>query len=508
VDRREATILMGDLMNDSTTADVDAAVQRAVAAAPALTAAGIAGRARMLRAMADEIEREAGTLIETADRETALGVARLTGEVARTASQLRLFADVLADGAYLEIVIDHADPAAAPAPRPDLRRMMIPIGPVAVFAASNFPLAFSVPGGDTASALAAGCPVVVKANPGHPATSELSATALRRGAEVAGLPADVVQVVHGFAAGADLVVHPSIRAVGFTGSLRGGRALFDLAVARPDPIPFYGELGSINPLVVTPAAAAERAATIGAGLAASFTQGVGQFCTKPGLAFIPAGDDGQRLVDALAAAATAVPAGTMLTAGIRDGFISGAEVRTDLPGVRNVLASSSGTSPRILLAAADKLDELLLEECFGPLVVVVVYRDTDELLAALVRVPGALTATIHSGSASHNGSASHSGSASDDVAALVAHQVAGQAGRVLFNGFPTGVSVTWAMQHGGPWPATTASASTSVGASAIHRFLRPIAYQDAPPALLPAELRDENPLGLPRRVNGVLHVDA
>ncbi|HEY1487636.1 MAG TPA: aldehyde dehydrogenase (NADP(+)) [Micromonosporaceae bacterium] len=465
-------------------------VLRSVATVTALHEAGLTGRAAMLRAMADEIVKDTDALVAAADRETALGSARLTGEVGRTAYQLRLFADVLADGAYLEVAIDHADPQAAPAPRPDLRRMLVPVGPVAVFAASNFPLAFSVPGGDTASALAAGCPVVVKANPGHPQTSDLAAAALRRGAEAAGLPAAVVQVVHGFEAGANLVRHPSIRAVGFTGSLRGGRALFDLAAARPDPIPFYGELGSINPLVVTPAAAAERAEAIASGLAASFTQGVGQFCTKPGLAFVPAGADGDRLIDALVAAVAEVPPGTMLTEAIRDAFTAGAAARSDLPGVRTA-AGADGVSPRILVADAGKLDDALLEECFGPLIVVATYPSPDALLAALARVEGSLTATIHCGSGA------------DDLAGRVASDVAGRAGRVLFNGYPTGVAVTWAMQHGGPWPATTASLHTSVGATAIRRFLRPISYQDAPSTLLPAELREDNPLGLPRRVNGV-----
>ncbi|HEY2794194.1 MAG TPA: aldehyde dehydrogenase (NADP(+)) [Micromonosporaceae bacterium] len=465
---------------------VDETIRRAAATTAALDEAGLAGRATMLRAMAEALEAETDALVTAADRETSLGRPRLTGEVGRSAYQLRLFADVLDDGAYLEVIIDHADPNAAPAPRPDLRRMLIPVGPVGVFAASNFPLAFSVPGGDTASALAAGCPVVVKVNPGHPDTSDLAVAALRRGAEAAGLPADVVQVVHGFEAGADLVTHPAIRAIGFTGSLRGGRALFDLANARPDPIPFYGELGSINPLVVTPAAAAERAEAIGTGLAGSFTQGLGQFCTKPGLAFVPAGADGDRLIDALVAAASQVTVGTMLTEGIRDAFGGGADVRSKIEGVRTAL-----DSPRVLVADAGALDDVLLEECFGPLIVVARYGSTDQVLAVLERVEGSLTTIVHCGSGP------------DEVAAAVARSGAERAGRVLFNGYPTGVSVTWAMQHGGPWPATTASLHTSVGATAIRRFLRPITYQDAPAALLPAALRDDNPLRLPRRVDGI-----
>ncbi len=478
----------------STLADVDAVATRAAAAAPALTAAGLAGRARLLRAMATELEHDGEQIVAAADRETALGTARLTGELARTAFQLRLFAEVVEDGGYLGLTIDHADAQAAPAPRPDLRRMLIPLGPVAVFAASNFPLAFSVPGGDTASAIAAGCPVVVKAHPGHPYTSHLCASALRRAAATVGLPEDVVQLVHGFDAGPALVTHPAITAVGFTGSVAGGRALFDLAVGRSDPIPFYGELGSVNPLVVTPAAAAERAEAIATGLAGSFTQGVGQFCTKPGLAFVPADDNGRRLADALATAASQTALGAMLTAGIRERFTTGASERSELTHARSVPAGDAV----VLVTTATQLDGALVEECFGPLVVVVEYRDEAELSAALARVPGSLTATVHIGSEERE----------DSFADRIARQLTGKAGRVLFDGFPTGVAVTWAMQHGGPWPATTSARDTSVGTAAIERFVRPVTYQGAPDALLPAELRESNPLRLPRRVDGVYRLDA
>ncbi|MEN3306475.1 MAG: NADP-dependent aldehyde dehydrogenase [Micromonosporaceae bacterium] len=472
---------------------VDAAVRAAAHTAPALAAAGIPGRARMLRAMADEVDRDGDAIVAAADRESALGEVRLRGELARTTYQLRLFAEVVEDGAYLDVTIDHADPQAVPAPRPDLRRMMLPLGPVGVFSASNFPLAFSVAGGDTASALAAGCPVVVKAHSGHPRTSELAGAALRRAAAAAGMPGDVVSVIHGRQAGTDLVKHPLIQAVGFTGSLGGGRALFDLACARPSPIPFYGELGSINPLVVTPAAAAERAESIANGLAGSFTLGIGQFCTKPGLAFIPAGPDGQRLASALAQAAAQVPGGPMLTPSIRDGFRTGAAERTNHPGVRAVLTAGGETSPHVLSVPAAGLSELFYEECFGPLVVLVEYAGTDELLAALDRVPGTLTATVHNGAGED---------APDSVAARAADRLRERAGRLVYNGFPTGVAVTWAMQHGGPYPSSTFAAHTSVGTAAIRRFLRPVTHQDAPAGLLPPELREDNPLRLPRRVDG------
>ena len=476
------------------TEEVDRVVRAAAATGPALARAGIPGRAALLRAVAGELERDGDAIVAVADRESGLGGARLRGELARTAFQLRLFATVLEDGAYLAVTIDHADPQAVPAPRPDLRRMLVPIGPVGVYAASNFPLAFSVAGGDTASALAAGCPVVVKAHPGHPHTSHLAGAAVRRAAGAVGLPADVVSVIYGYQSGMDLVQHPLLRAAGFTGSVRGGRALYDLACARPVPIPFYGELGSINPLVVTPLAAAQRAEPIGEGLAGSFTLGAGQYCTKPGLAFIPAGADGQRLAAALVRAAARVPAGTMLTPQIRAGFLAGAAERVRQPGVRVLLAADGQTAPHVVSVPASAVTELCYEECFGPLVVLVEYADPSELLAALEQVPGSLTATVHSGD-NEDGP--------ESVAGLVADRLAERAGRVVYNGFPTGVAVTWAMQHGGPYPSTTSSAHTSVGTDAIRRFLRPVAYQDAPAGLLPPELREENPLRLPRRVDGV-----
>ncbi|MEU9110184.1 aldehyde dehydrogenase family protein, partial [Streptomyces xanthophaeus] len=284
---------------EATPREVDGAVRAAHAARAAL--ADAPARAAFLRAAAALLDEAAAHVIEAADAETALGPGRLTGELARTTGQLRGFADAVDEGAYLDVRIDRADPALSP-PRPELRRYKVPLGVVAVYAASNFPLAFSVPGGDTASALAVGCPVVVKAHPDHPATSELCASLLRRAAVATGLPADVVTVVHGFDAGLELIRHPLVAAAGFTGSVRGGRALFDAAAARPVPIPFHGELGSLNPVVVTPAAAAERAEEIGAGLAGAVTLGVGQFCVKPGLVLVPEGPDGDRLADALAKA--------------------------------------------------------------------------------------------------------------------------------------------------------------------------------------------------------------
>jgi NADP-dependent aldehyde dehydrogenase len=483
---------------------VDEAVQAAHAAHPTL--ADRTRRAAFLRAAADRLEAHGAELIAIADTETALGTGRLTGELARTTYQLRAFAAVVDEGAFLDVVIDHADPAAAPAPRPDLRRWKVPVGVVAVFAASNFPFAFSVPGGDTASALAAGCAVVVKAHPDHPGTSELAAKALREGAEAVGLPADVVRLVHGRQAGVDLVQHPLLSAAGFTGSIAGGRALYDLAGARPKPIPFHGELGSLNPVVVTEAAAAERAEEIGAGLAGSFTLGMGQFCTKPGLVLVPAGDAGDRLEKALTAGAGDAASGALLDARMRDGFLTGFAARAGLPGVTTpVVAGEDGYAvrpgyvsvPAALLAGgaggsdgSEDAYEVLLEECFGPVTVVVRYSDAAEVEAVLSRTPGNLTATLHA-------------EPGEPGAADLLARLTPLAGRVLFGGWPTGVAVAPAMQHGGPYPATT-STSTSVGGTAIERWLRPVAYQSVPQALLPVELRDGDEGGVPRRVDGVL----
>ncbi|WP_073808108.1 aldehyde dehydrogenase (NADP(+)) [Streptomyces sp. CB02261] len=474
--------------------DVDRAVRAAHGVRESLADRTV--RASFLRTAADVLDGAREQIVETADAETALGPVRLTGELARTTAQLRAFADVVEEGSFLDIRIDAPDPDATP-PRPDMRRWKIPLGVVAVYAASNFPLAFSVPGGDTASALAAGCPVVVKAHPDHPATSELSAALLRRAAAKAGLPEDVVVLVHGFDAGVALVRHPLVAAAGFTGSVRGGRALFDAAAARPVPIPFHGELGSLNPVVLTTAAVDERAEEIGAGLAGSMTLGQGQFCTKPGFVLAPAGEPGDRFVDALGAGVAAAGPGPMLDHRMRDAFVAGVTERAALAGVRTPVAPGAGdahtVSAGVLAVDASLLTEgeghdLLLEECFGPVTVVARYTSRTEITEVLSRLPGNLTATLHIAT---------EGTEDTDAASLLA-ELTPLAGRVLVNGWPTGVAVAQAQHHGGPYPATT-STSTSVGATAIERWLRPVTYQSTPDHLLPPELRDGNPLGLPRR---------
>ncbi|UTT68969.1 aldehyde dehydrogenase (NADP(+)) [Arthrobacter sp. DNA4] len=468
----------------------------ATEAARTSAAATDAERAGWLKAVADALDANAAELVDIADAETSLGAPRLTGEVARTTGQLRLFARVITEGSYLEAIIDHADPSATP-PKPDLRRILKPIGPVAVFSASNFPFAFSVAGGDTASALAVGCSVIVKAHSGHLRLSERTAEIVAGALRGAGAPEGLFALVSGREVGSALVQDPAIKAVGFTGSIPGGRALFDLATSRPDPIPFYGELGSLNPVVITAAALQARSAELAAGLTGSFTLGAGQFCTKPGLVFIPAGTG---FAAQVAEAAKDKPAHGMLTSRIAEAYPEGLRSFASVEGVDVVSGSvdqdavANGAAPVAFCTSAAKVlenPEQLLEECFGPTTILIEYKDREELAAVLAKVPGSLTATLHS-------------EQGEDIKALV-EQLSGLAGRVLFEGWPTGVAVNWAQQHGGPYPATT-SLFTSVGATAVRRFQRPVAYQDAPESVLHPALREDNPLRIPRRVDGELQL--
>jgi len=476
----------------TTPAELDALAAAAAAAAPVWRTADAATRASWLRAAAAALDAHLDELVAIADDETRLGEPRLRGEVGRTTGQLRLFATVVEEGSYLELTVDDAD---ASAPRPELRRMLTGVGPVAVFSASNFPFAFSVAGGDTASALAAGNPVIVKAHSGHPRLSERTAAIVAEALVAAGAPVGSLALVEGREAGNALVQHPVIQAAGFTGSLGGGRALFDLASGRPDPIPFYGELGSVNPVVLTPAAVAARGEALAQGLVGSFTLGVGQFCTKPGVVFVPAGAGFEDLVAGFTASASGGP---LLTERITEAFPSGVAHLESDPSVAVVahgLETERGSAQPVVLstdaAAVAARPSVLLEECFGPVTLLVRYASEAELRAALEAVPGSLTATLHAES-------------SDDVSDVL-EVLTRKAGRVLFAGWPTGVAVTWSQHHGGPWPATT-SLHTSVGATAIRRFLRPVVFQDAPAALLPEALRDESLERLPHRRNGVLRV--
>jgi NADP-dependent aldehyde dehydrogenase len=478
--------------------ELDDVCAAADAAASGLGQLGRAGRAVMLSAMAAELEARRDELVAVADRETGLGSPRLPGELTRTVFQLEFFAEVLREGSYLEATIDHRGETPAGV-RPDLRRIMRPRGAVGVFGASNFPFAFSVPGGDTASALAAGCPVVAKAHEAHPVTSRLCHEALAAGAAAAGAPEHTVSLVAGWDAGRALVEHQLVRAVGFTGSLSGGRALADIAAARPVPVPFFGELGAVNAVVVCPDAARTRGAEIAAGLVTSFTLGVGQFCTKPGLLLVPAGADGQALRDALRELVAATSPGVLLSERTADNFARGRERLVGSPGV-SVLAEGAPVvtpdgwwaSPVVVVATPEAVASVAAQECFGPSLVVSEYASEAELDGLLDVLTGALTATVHATEA-------------DELAPRLLDRFSRHVGRVVWNGFPTGVAVAWAMQHGGPYPAATDAAHTSVGAAAIRRWLRPVTFQDVPQALLPEELRD-GPVTVPRRVDGVLEL--
>lgn len=476
-------------MTETSMDELDRLARAALDAAQVLRRSTAQERTEWLVAIADALDARSDELVAIARRETHLGEERLRGEVVRTTGQLRFFGEVICEGGYLEATIDHADPGRTP-PRPDLRRMLVALGPVAVYSASNFPFAFSVAGGDTASALAAGCPVIVKAHSGHPELSRATARIVSAALEAAGAPNGTFALIEGRETGVALVEHPAIRAAGFTGSVSGGRALFDRASARPDPIPFYGELGSINPVVVTPAADAARGADLAAGLAGSFQLGSGQFCTKPGVVFVPRGSVLERSLPALVSGDEQ----TLLTPSITEGFRAGLSALTGLPAVEVVAGSTSSDAVRAVITAVEVADlradqETILAEVFGPATVLVRYDDPAELPAALAALGGSLTTTVHA-------------EPEDDIRQIQS-VLEERAGRVLFAGWPTGVAVTWAQHHGGPWPSTT-SLHTSVGATAIRRFLRPIAYQDAPEARLPDELKEANPLGLPRRVDGVL----
>ena len=484
--------------------DVAAACAAAARAARELAGRPLAWRAEFLESIALALEGDADAIVADADAETGLGATRLRGELARTCFQFRFFADVVRDGGFLEASIDH--PYESPmGPLPDLRRQLEPLGVVGVFGASNFPLAFSVPGGDTASALAAGCSVVIKAHPAHPLTSWRTFSCLASAAAVVGAPEGTLALVFGLDAGRALVSDEHVAAVGFTGSLGAGRALFDLAQSRAVPIPFYGELGSVNPLVVTPAAAAQRGASLGAGLVASVTLGSGQFCTKPGLLFVPAGEAGDRVVDAAVAALEGASGATMLTTQIRDRFESGVERLEGVGATSRLALSARATSEAGSFAALYQMDldsltgarEAVMTEYFGALAIVVRYDGLKELLEALDSLEAALTFSVHVG----EGDGPHG---PDEAAPALLALGARRAGRVIVNGYPTGVGVSWSMHHGGPYPASTDALHTSVGASAVRRWLRPVSYQGVPAAWLPAALRDDNPLNVPQRVDGVL----
>lgn len=441
-------------------------------------------RAAFLNAIADEIEARADAITEIGMQETGLPEARLNSERGRTTGQLRLFAAHIEKGDYLDRRHDEALPDRQPLPRPDLRMIQRPVGPVAVFGASNFPLAFSTAGGDTAAALAAGCPEVVKGHDAHPGTGEIVAEAINAAREKSNLHPGVFALVQGGdrSVGQSLVQHRDIRAVGFTGSLAGGRALFDLCAARPDPIPFFGELGSVNPMFLLPQATQARGGEIGAAWAASLTTGAGQLCTNPGIAVVIAGDAADAFVSAARDALAVVGPQTMLTDGIANAYREGRDRVHKTAGVREVLTSVCDqrmATPYLFEAAGETWlrNDALGEEVFGPLGIVVVARDEAEMVEIARSLVGQLTCTLHM-------------DAGDTALGRALMPILERkAGRVLVNGFPTGVEVADSMVHGGPYPASTNFGHTSVGTLSIRRFLRAVCYQNVPDALLPDDLR-------------------
>ena len=467
-----------------TRAHIDAAAKAAEAAFWSYGYSSAQSRAAFLNAIADEIEARGEALTATGSAETGLPEARLNGERGRTTGQLRLFASHILDGAYLDRRHDKALPDRAPLPRPDIKMVERPIGPIGVFGASNFPLAFSTAGGDTASALAAGCPVVVKGHPAHPGTAEIVAQAIDAAIKSCGVHPGVFSLVQSNSreAGEALVTHPLIQAVGFTGSLGAGRALFNLCAARPTPIPFYGELGSINPMFLLPEALKTRCAKIAEGWAGSLTMGAGQFCTNPGVVVALKGDDARAFSDAASAALAGVNPQTMLTDGIASAYRSGRDSVASTAGVEELLAATCegrNAAPYLYrVAGKDWLDNrVLAEEVFGPLGIIVEAQDEDEMKAIAHDLHGQLTCTLQMDDADL------------DLAGHLMPILERKAGRILANGFPTGVEVCDAMVHGGPYPASTNFGATSVGTLAIRRFIRPVAYQNMPDGLLPLELR-------------------
>jgi NADP-dependent aldehyde dehydrogenase len=495
-----STLLKPDF-HEASPDEVSAALEASAAAFNDYRTRSGAERAKFLETIATEIEALGDTLIQRAHAETGLPLARLTGERGRTCGQLRLFASVAREGSWVDARIDPALPDRQPLPRADIRRMLVALGPVVVFGSSNFPLAFSVAGGDTASALAAGCTVVVKAHRAHPGTAELVATAINRAIAACGLPPATFSLIHGGGAtiGIAMVKHPATAAVGFTGSHTAGRALFDAAASRPHPIPVFAEMSSLNPLFALPGALAERGAALALGLLTSFTLGVGQFCTKPGLVFAVRGADTDAFLQKLADLVRAAPCGTMLTGGIREAFLENCAKVTHVAGVSSLATATTAANethtesqPSVATTTAKNFlaHPALATEAFGPFTLVVLADTAEELAACAAALEGQLTATVH-------GNPADLAAARPLLAAL--ERIAG---RLLINGFPTGVEVCPAMNHGGPSPATTDPRFTSVGTAAIYRFARPVCYQSFPDALLPDALKSANPLGLLRLVDG------
>ncbi|MBX9888607.1 MAG: aldehyde dehydrogenase (NADP(+)) [Flavobacteriaceae bacterium] len=491
-------LLDGTFANTSSE-EIDAVLKNATKAFETYRKKDSTEIANFLDAIADGIINLGDALLERCHQETALPLARLQGERGRTVNQLKLFATTVREGSWVDARIDTAIADRLPLPKPDIRQMLIPMGPVAVFGASNFPLAFSVAGGDTASALASGCPVVVKAHPAHPGTSQMIASAIAKAIEITKMPKGVFSLIQGNTneVGAALVQHTDIKAVGFTGSFKGGKALFDLANARPEPIPVFAEMGSTNPVFILPNILEQKATTIATGLANSITLNGGQFCTTPGLTFIQKSSVATAFTADLAKAIEAIPATTMLTEGINKAFHDKINSTTQSQKIQFIARGQESTSPNQATAqllrttAVEFLAEVSLEEeNFGPSNIIIEATSKLETLDAANSLKGHLTATVFGTDADFE--------EYSDLLAILEKKV----GRIILNGYPTGVEVCPSMVHGGPFPATTASQSTSVGTNAIKRFARPICFQDYPENLLPKALKNNNPLGIWRLKNG------
>jgi NADP-dependent aldehyde dehydrogenase len=488
----------------ATIAGVDAAAQLAAQAFEEFSRWPGKRREGFLRRIAELLEANVAAIVERANQETGLPAARLQGELARTCFQLRQYGEAAASGLCAGARIDHADPNRKPLPKPDLRSMMVPLGPVVVFSASNFPLAYSVAGGDTASAFAAGCPVIVKPHQGHLGTSEMVAVLVQQAARECQAPAGIFSMLYG--AGRDvgiaLVKHPLVKAVGFTGSRAGGRALMDAAAARPEPIPVYAEMGSINPVFFLNGVLNQKPEELAAGLHGSVTLGVGQFCTNPGLIFVERGDGAKVFLQKLESLIGATAPGTMLTADLCAAYRGGVEKFSQASGVKRLALANADPGPGQAQAGAALFatdaetflkNHHLMDEVFGPSTLVVQCSSRGQMLEAAKNLEGQLTATLH-------------GLPEElDANRELVEILAAKAGRVVFNGFPTGVEVAHAMTHGGPYPATADGRSTSVGTRAIERFLRPVSFQNFPDAALPDELKEANPLGISRLLDGKLN---
>jgi 2,5-dioxopentanoate dehydrogenase len=487
------------VFHEATTNEINKAITKAENAFTIYSGKSGKEKAKFLETIAEEILELGDDLIERCNKETGLPIARLTGERGRTVNQLKLFAEILKEGSWVEARIETAIPDRQPLPKPDIRSMYKALGPVGIFGASNFPLAFSVAGGDTASALAAGCTVIFKAHPAHPGTCELVASAIIKAVKKINMPDGTFSMVHGRSneVGMAIVNHPLIKAIGFTGSYKGGKAIYDSAVKRPEPITVYAEMGSTNPVFILPGALRERKEEIAKGLTTSVTLGVGQFCTNPGLVFIEESKDAEAFQKSAIENFINVDAGTMLTSRIQNAYQNGIKNITEKQGIQVLAKGKTSGEIREGIAYLFQANtnsflnnENLQEEIFGPSTLTIIANNKEELLKAAQELHGHLTVTLQ---ATREDLENYK-----DLISVLERK----AGRLIINGFPTGVEVCHSMVHGGPFPATTDSRSTSVGTLAVNRFVRPVSYQNFPDEILPDELKNDNPLSIWRLVNG------